>query len=153
MCAQGLGRSFQNQCFFWLWSPAGSQAIDRVVFGLQWVADPLLWVCARGQPATDPRLRTHSRFKVWAPSRGFRCARPPRRFLSVRPGNRAASQGMRPPGVSGVGPRPLLGVRAHWGTLGLAPRQPGRLSGCTLTRNFSCGPPVDNLGASQQGFR
>ena len=65
--------------------PAGSQAIDRVVFGLQLVADPLLWVRARGQPATDPvarsprsflsvlrqpaliRVPAHPVFQVWAP--------------------------------------------------------------------------------------
>ena len=49
---------------FWLWSPAGSQAFDGIVFGLQLVADPLLWVRARGQPATDP-----------VPTRVFRCGR------------------------------------------------------------------------------
>ena len=52
-CAQGLRRSFQTQCFFWLWLPAGSQAIDQVVFGLQLVADPLLWVCAGGGGAAS----------------------------------------------------------------------------------------------------
>ena len=70
MCAQELSRSFQNQCFFCLWSPAGSQAVEGVVFGLQLVADPLLWVHAWGQPATDP----------------VECS--PRSFLSVLPGSR-----------------------------------------------------------------
>ena len=49
-------------------------------------------------------------------------------------------QGACPPGVSGVGPRPLFGVCTHWGTLCLALRQLGRLSGLTLTRGFRCGP-------------
>ena len=70
---------------FWLWSPAGSQAFDGIVFGLQLVADPLLWVPAWGQPATDPvaltqelfvcaprhpaliRVPAHPGFQVWAP--------------------------------------------------------------------------------------
>ena len=50
-----------------------------------------------------------------------------------------AYQGARPPRVSGVGPRPLIGVRTHWGTLGLALRQLGHLSGLALTRGFRCG--------------
>ena len=136
---------FQNQCF-WLWSPAGSQAIVRVVWPISaldfgWLMIPCFGSVGGGsQPLI--RLRNHPRFQVWAPSQGFRCACPPCRFLSVPPGSQAAYQGTRPPGVSGVGPRPLIGVSAHWGTLGLGPRQPGRLSGHALTRSFSCGPPV-----------
>ena len=83
--------------------------VANLRFGLRLVADPLLWVCAWGQPATDPV----------APS--------PRSFLSA-PRQLGAYQGARPPGVSGVGPRPLIGVRTHWGSFGLAPRQPGCLS-------------------------
>ena len=90
---------FQNRCF-WVWSPAGSQAVDWVV-GL---IVSLGLGCAADHPLTD--LVAH------------------------------------PPGVSGVGPRPLIGVCVHWGTLGLAPRHLGRLSGCLLTQSFSCGPPV-----------
>ena len=82
----GLPRSFQNQCFFWLWSPAGSQAIVRVVSRLQLVADPLLWVCARGQPATHP----------------VACS--PRSFLSVLPGSRDLS-GRLPTGGFRCGPQ------------------------------------------------
>ena len=41
-----------------MWSPAGSQALDRVVwligFGPGLATNPPLWVCARGHPATDP---------------------------------------------------------------------------------------------------
>ena len=129
-----------------MWWPAGSQAVDRFVWqisalGLGWLPIPRFGsVRAGNQPLI--RLPTHQRFQVWAPSRGFRCAGPPRRFLSVRPGSRVTYQGTCPPEVSGVGPRPLIGVHTHWGSLGLAPRQPGRLSGCALTRSFSCGPPV-----------
>ena len=64
---------------------------------------------------------------MWAPCQGFRCARPPRQFLSVLPGSQAAYQGAHPPGVSGVGPRPLIGVCAHWGTLGLCNQAAGPL--------------------------
>ena len=71
-------------------------------------------------------LRTHHRFQVWAPSQGFWCARLPWRFVAVRLGSRASYQGAHPPEVSGVDPKPLIGVCAHWGTLGLAPRQLGR---------------------------
>ena len=127
-CAQGQVGVFQNWCF-WVCSSAGSPAVDWVVWpisglGLGWL--PILsFGCVHGgQPATD--LVAH----------------PPRRFLSVRPGSQAAYQGACPPGVSGVGPRPLIGVRATWGTLGLAPRQPGCLSGRALIWSFSCGPPV-----------
>ena len=67
----------------------------------------------------------------------------------MRPGSRAAYQGARPPRVSGVVPRPLIGVRTHWGTLGLAPRHLGCLLGLALTPGFRCGP----LDACQPGFR
>ena len=97
-----------------------------------------------------------------APTRGFRCgfparvsgvgnqvtdggACPPRRFVSVHPGSWSTYQGRCPSEVSGVGPRPLIGVRAHWGTLGQVPRQPGHLSGPVPTRSFSCGRPVSLL--------
>ena len=38
-----------------------------------------------------------------------------------------AYQGTHPPGVSGVGPRPLIGVRTHLGALGLCAETAGRL--------------------------
>ena len=37
----------------------------------------------------------------------------------MRLGQPAADQVVRPPGVSGVGPRPLIGEHTQWGTLGL----------------------------------
>ena len=115
-CAQGLGRSFQNQCFFWLWSPAGSQAIDRVVFALQLVADPLLWVCAWG---SQPLIQLHAhpgafclcsqlagRLSGCLPTRGFRC------------GPQATDWGRHPLGhfVSGAqAAGSLIRARAHPG--------------------------------------
>ena len=64
-------------------------------FGPGLAADPLLWVCAQGQPATDPVVRSLTQEL-------FVCA--PR-----QPG---AYQGARPPGVSVVGPQSAnLGAR------------------------------------------
>ena len=65
------------------------------------------------------------------------------------PGSRALISAPARLGVSGVGPRPLTGVGTHWGTLGLAPRQLGRLSGLGLTQGFRYEP----LDSSQRGFR
>ena len=107
-----------------------------LLFGLGLAADPPLWVFAWGQRATD------------------QVARPPRRFLSVCPGSRAAYRGARPPGVSGVGPRPLIGVRSHWGTPALAPRQLGHLSGAYPPGVSVVGPQSANAFHSLdlQGF-
>ena len=121
---------------------------------LSWVGcrSPSLGLCAgASQPLI--RLRNHPRFQVWAPSWGFMCVRPPRHFLSVRPGSRTAYEGIRPPRVSGVGSRPLIVVHVHWGTLGLAPRQLGPLSGLALSRSFSCGPPVRQSGCMPAGLQ
>ena len=109
-----------------MWSPAGNQAVDRVVWtisalGLGWLPIPRFWSVHWGsQPLI--RLRT---------TRGFRCR--------------------HPAGVLGVGPRPLIGVHAHWGTLGLAARQPGRLSGRVPTQGFRCGPQVTDWGTRPLG--
>ena len=122
---RGYAGVFQNQCF-WLWSLAGRQAVDRVVspfstldFG--WLPIPPAPRFGSVRRGSQPliRLRAHP---------GAFCL--------------CAYQGACPPGVSGVGPRPLIGVRTHWGTLGLAPRQLGRLSGLALTRGFRCRPLV-----------
>ena len=120
LCAQELSRSFQNQCFFCLWSPAGSQAVDGVVFGLQLVADPLLWVHAWGQPATDP----------------VECS--PRSFLSVLPGGWAL---IRAPTHRGFrcGPQAAVGY-APTGALWDWCSGSRHLSGCLPTRCFRCGP-------------
>ena len=128
-----------------MWLPVGSQVVDPVFWqisalGLGWLSIPRFGSVHRGSQPLIP-LRNHPRFQLWAPCRGFRCACQPRRFLSVRPGSRATYPGSRPPGVAGVGPRPMIGVLAHWGTLGLAPRQPGRLSGRVLTPEFQLWAP------------
>ena len=91
-----------HNCCFWVWSPAGRQAIDGVLWlisalGLGWLPIPRFWSVHWGsQPLI--RLRT---------TRGFRCR--------------------HPAGVLGVGPRPLIGVHAHWGTLGLCTQAAGPL--------------------------
>ena len=134
-----------------MWSPAGSQAIAQVV-GLGWL--PIRIPCfesVRGGSLPLIQLHTHPRFQVWVPSRGFSCARRPRRFLSVRPGSQATYQGACPPRVSGVRPSPLTGVCSHWGTLGLAPRHPGRFSGRVLTWSFSFGPQATDWGMRPLG--
>ena len=56
------------------------------------------------------------------------------------PGSRVLIRVHAHPGFQVWAPRPLIGVRTHWGTLGLVPRKMGRLSGLTLTRGFMCGP-------------
>ena len=99
-----------------------SGCVADLHFRLQLLVDPLPWVCVQGsQPLIQ--LRAHP---------GAFC------LCSQAAG---AYQGARPPGVSGVGPRPLIGVCTHWGTLGLAPRQPGRLSGRVLTPEFQLWAP------------
>ena len=134
-CVQGLRRSFQNQCFFWLWSPAGSQAYDRVVWPISaldfgWLPIPPFG-SVRGGSQPLIQLRAH-------PGGFCLCSQAAGRL-----------SGCPPTGVSGVGPRPLIGVRTHWGTLGLALRQLGHFSGLALTQGFRCGP----LDARQPGFR
>ena len=147
---------FQTQCF-WVWSPAGSQAIDGVVRPISALDFRWLWIpwfgSVHGGSQPLIRFRTLPRFHVWAPSQGFRCAHPPRCFLSVHPGSRAAYQVTCPPRVSGVGPRPLIGVRTHWGTLGLAPRQPGPYRSVRSPGVSVVGPQSANLGVRQPGFR
>ena len=62
-----------HNCCFWVWSPAGSQAVDRGVCGQSplwaWVGwrSPALGLCA-GVRQPLIRLRTHPRFQVWAPA-------------------------------------------------------------------------------------
>ena len=128
-CAQGLRRSFQNQCFFWLWSPAGSQAIVRVVSRLQLVADPLLWVCARGQPATDPVACSPRSFLSVLPG-GWALIRAPT-YRGFRCGPQATDWGMHPLEHFGTGAQaagPLIRARSHPGFQVWAPRRsPARL--------------------------
>ena len=67
----------------------------------------------------------------------------------MHPGSRAAYQVTCPPRVSGVGPRPLIGVRTHWVTLGLAPSYQGESPpGVSVV-----GPLSANLGVRQLSFR
>ena len=91
---------FQNQCF-WLWSPAGSQAVDQVVWPIStldfgWLPIPHFGSVLRGsQPLI--RLRAHPEvFCLCAQAAG-------------------AYQGSRSPGVSVVGPY----------SANLSARQPG----------------------------
>ena len=70
MCRGYVG-DFQKQCF-WLWSPAGSQAVDPVVWpisalGLGWLLIPHFGSVHGGSQPLIP-LRTHPRFQLWAPS-------------------------------------------------------------------------------------
>ena len=134
-------------------------------FGLRLVAYPLLWVCAGGsQPLIW--LRAHpGDFCLCSQAAGHLSGRPPTRSfrcgpqatdwgthpLSLAPRQLGAYQGACPPTVSGVGPRPLIGVRTHWGTLGLAPRQRGCLSGLILTWGFRCGPQATDWGTRPLG--
>ena len=159
MCRGYVG-VFQNWCF-WLWSPAGSQAIDWVVWlistlDFSWLPIPCFGSVHGGSQPLIP-VRTYPRFQVRLPSQGFGCGSPghlwrftPTQVLCVcEPRQPGCLSGALPPRVSGVGPRPLIGVCTHWGTLGLSPRQLGCLSGLVLTRGFCCGP----LDVRQLGFR
>ena len=58
------------------------------------------------------------------------------------PGSRVLIRVHAHPGFQVWAPRPLIGVRTHGGTLGLAPRQLGHLSGLALTWGFRCGSLV-----------
>ena len=63
-----------------------------------------------------------------------------------------ACQGASPPGFQVWAPG-HCGVRTHWGTLGLALRQLGRLSGLVLTQGFRCGPlDARQRASSEQGL-
>ena len=74
-CVQGLRRSFSEPVLLAVVAcrrpGCGSGCVPDLHFGVWLVADPLLWVCAQGQPATDPGVRL------------------PRSFLSVLPGSLA----------------------------------------------------------------
>ena len=65
----------------------------------------------------------------------------------------ATDQVVRPPWVSGVGPRPLIGVVSHWGTLACAPRQPAAYHGACPPRISVVGTQSADLGARQLGLR
>ena len=146
LCIGVMWKLFRTGAFMWGWLLAGSQTVDRVAwlicgFGPGLCSQSTAFGLCAGQPATDPGAHPPEVSGVGALAT-YGGPRPPRRFLCVRPGCCAAYQGAGPPGVSGVGPRPLIGVRAHWGTLGQVPRQLGRLSGRAPTRSFSFGCPV-----------
>ena len=85
LCAQGLRMSFSEPVLLAVVACRQPGRLlgcvaDLRCFGLGLVADPLLWVCARGQPATDL------------------VARSPRSFLSVLPGSRALIRAPAHPG-------------------------------------------------------
>ena len=95
---------FQNQCF-WLWSPAGSQAVDRVVWPISaldfdWLPIPCFGsVCGGSQPLIQ--LRAHpGAFCLCAQAAGCLSGHPP-------------TQGFRcGPQVTGWGTHPL----GHFGS-------------------------------------
>ena len=91
--------AFQNWCF-WVWLPVGSQTVDGVVWpilalGLDWLPIPRFG-SVHGGIQTLIRLRTHLRFQVWAPSRGFRCARHPGAFIFVQAAGPLIREGANP---------------------------------------------------------
>ena len=59
----------------------------------------------------------------------------------MRLGQPAADQVVRPPGVSGVGPRPLIGVQAHWGAFGLCAQAAGPLIRVRAHQGFQLWAP------------
>ena len=105
MCRGYVG-VFQNQCF-WLWSPAGSQAIDQVVWLISaldfgWLPIPCFGSVLGG---SQPLIR----------------------FLAHPGAFCLCSQGASPPGVSGVGPRPLIGGTHPLGHFGSGAQAAGPL--------------------------
>ena len=65
-------------------------------------------------------------------------------------GSPAADQVVLPPGVSGVGLRPLIGVHAHWGSLSLCAQAAGPLITVCPPGVSVVGAQSANLGASNQ---
>ena len=140
-----------------MWSPSGSQVVDLVVWpiwalGLSWLLIPgFASVCRGSQPLIW--LRTHPKFQVWAPSWGFRCARPPRRFLSVLPGSRSLS-GCPPTRGFRCGPQ-----ATDWGTCPLGRFGPVRPSNWATDQGVRppgvsvVGALSADLGVHQSGFR
>ena len=59
----------------------------------------------------------------------------------MRPGSRAAYQGVCPPGVSGVGPRPLIGVLRPLGHFGSGAQAAGLLIGARAHPEFQLWAP------------
>ena len=98
--SRGYVGVFQNQCF-WLWSPAGSQAVDRVVWLISaldvgWLPIPCFGsggVGGRRQPLI--RLLAHpGAFCLYSQAAGRLSGRPPTR--GFRCGPQATDWGMHP---------------------------------------------------------
>ena len=118
---------FQNQCF-WLWSPAGSQAVDRVLWPFStldfgwlpipcfgsvcWGSQPLIWL--RAHPGAFCLCsQAAGRLSGRPPTRGFRC------------GPQATDWGTHPLGHFGSGAQaagPLIRARTHLGFQVQSPR-------------------------------
>ena len=127
MCRGYIG-VFQNQCF-WLWLPAGSQAIDRVVWPISaldfgWLPIPCFGSVLGGSQPLIRFLAHPGAFCLCSqaagclsgclPTRGFRC------------GPQATDWGTHPLGHFGSGAQaagPLLRARAHLGFQVWAPGQ------------------------------
>ena len=111
---------FQNQCF-WLWWPAGIQAVDRVVWPISaldfsWLPIPCFGsVCRGSQPLI--RLRAHpGAFCLCSQAPGRLSGRPPTR--GFRCGPQATDWGTHPLGHFGSGAQaagPLIRACAHRG--------------------------------------
>ena len=109
---------FQNQCF-WLWSPVGSQAVDRVVWPISaldfgWLLIPCFGSVRGGsQPLNG--LRAHpGDFCLCSQAAGCLSGRPP--TWGFRCGPQATHWGTRQLGHFGSGAQaagPLIRARAH----------------------------------------
>ena len=107
--------------WFWPWSPAGSQAVDRVVWPISsldfgWLLIPCFGsVCGGSQPLI--RLGAHpGAFCLWSQAAGCLSGRPP--TGGFRCGPQATDWGTHPLGHFGSGAQaagPLIRAHAHPG--------------------------------------
>ena len=128
---RGYVAVFQNQ-WFWLWSPAGSQAVDQVVWLISaldfgWLRIPCFGSVRRGGGGSLPLIRFHAHpgaFCLCSQAAGRLSGRPPTR--GFRCGPQATDWGMHPLGHCESGAQaagPLIRARAHPGFQVWAPRR------------------------------
>ena len=128
---------FQNRCF-WVWSSAGSQANDRVVWpisawDLGWLQIPCFGSVHRGSQPLIQLCAHPGAFCLCAQATGHLSGHPPTR--GFRCGPQATDWGTHSLGLFGSGPQaagPLIRV-------------------FTLTRGFRCGPKATDWGMPPLG--
>ena len=148
---------FQNQCF-WLWSPAGSQAIDRVVWQISvldfsWLLIPCFG-SVRGGSQPLIQLRAHpGAFCLCSQAAGCLSGRLPTR--GFRCGPQATDWGTHPLGHFGSGAQaagPLIRAHAHPGFQLWAPNSLIWVRASWASgEHWGCLSPVHSPGAEGGG--